>query len=104
MLPFFHIYGMTVMMNHGLRRDATVVTMPKFDLAGVPADHLASTRSTALYIAPPIAVALAKHPMVDEYDLSLRRRSSSPVRPPLDAELGKPSASAWTARCCRATG
>ena len=31
-LPFFHIYGMTVMMNQGLHRRATVITMPKFDL------------------------------------------------------------------------
>jgi acyl-CoA synthetase (AMP-forming)/AMP-acid ligase II len=27
-LPFFHIYGMTVIMNLGLRRGATIVTMP----------------------------------------------------------------------------
>ena len=32
-LPFFHIYGMTVMMNQGMHKRATVVTMPKFDLA-----------------------------------------------------------------------
>ena len=31
-LPFFHIYGMTVIMNLGLRTGATVVTMPRFDL------------------------------------------------------------------------
>src|SRR4029077_19461255 len=31
-LPFFHIYGMTVIMNQALRTGATVVTMPRFDL------------------------------------------------------------------------
>jgi acyl-CoA synthetase (AMP-forming)/AMP-acid ligase II len=31
-LPFFHIYGMQLMMNAGLRSGATVVTMPRFDL------------------------------------------------------------------------
>ena len=31
-LPFFHIYGMQVLMNAGLRAGATVVTMPRFDL------------------------------------------------------------------------
>ena len=31
-LPFFHIYGMTVIMNLGLRSGATIVTMPRFDL------------------------------------------------------------------------
>src|SRR5262249_32779360 len=28
-LPFFHIYGMQVVMNDGLRRGATLVTMPR---------------------------------------------------------------------------
>ncbi len=31
-LPFFHIYGMIVIMNMALHRGCTVVTMPKFDL------------------------------------------------------------------------
>ena len=31
-LPFFHIYGMTVIMNFALHVGATVVTMPRFDL------------------------------------------------------------------------
>ena len=32
-LPFFHIYGLVVLMNIPLYRGATVVTMPRFDLA-----------------------------------------------------------------------
>ena len=31
-LPFFHIYGMTVIMNLGLYSGATIVTMQRFDL------------------------------------------------------------------------
>ena len=31
-LPFFHIYGMVVIMNLGIYLGATVVTMPRFDL------------------------------------------------------------------------
>ncbi len=44
-LPFFHIYGLVVIMNIPLFRGATIVTMPRFELAaflarapGVP-DH-----------------------------------------------------------------
>ena len=33
-LPFFHIYGMTVLVNLALWRGATVVTMPRFELDG----------------------------------------------------------------------
>src|ERR1700682_4782812 len=31
-LPFFHIYGMTVIMNGSLFHGATIVTMPRFEL------------------------------------------------------------------------
>ena len=68
-LPFFHIYGMTVLMNSGIKRRAQVVTMPRFDL-----EQFLKINSeqgiTYVYIAPPVAVALAKHPMVENYDLS----------------------------------
>ncbi len=85
-LPFFHIYGMTVMLNQGLHKRATVVTMPKFDLPEflrVIAEH----RVQRVYIAPPVAVALAKHPIVDDYDLSCIDVIFSGAAP-LDAELG----------------
>src|SRR5690606_24251913 len=68
-LPFFHIYGMTVLLNFALRQRAALVTMPKFDLGEflrIAEEH----RTSWLFIAPPIAVALAKHPLVDEHDLS----------------------------------
>jgi acyl-CoA synthetase (AMP-forming)/AMP-acid ligase II len=86
-LPFFHIYGMTVMMNNGIKKRATVVTLPKFDLVEflrVIAEH----EVTYVYIAPPIAVALAKHPVVDQYDLSSIEIIFSGAAP-LDAELGQ---------------
>jgi acyl-CoA synthetase (AMP-forming)/AMP-acid ligase II len=86
-LPFFHIYGMTVMMNQGLHQRATVVTMPKFDLAEflrVISEH----RVSRVYIAPPVAVALAKHPIVDQYDLSCIDVIFSGAAP-LDGELGR---------------
>ena len=72
MLPFFHIYGMTVIMNQGLRAGATIVTMPRFDLEqflGLIAEH----GVTRAYVVPPIALALAKHPAVDGHDLSSLR-------------------------------
>ena len=31
-LPFFHIYGLTVILNMALSQGATIVTMPRFDL------------------------------------------------------------------------
>ena len=68
-LPFFHIYGQTVIMNQGLWQGATIVTMPRFDLEQY-LDLIAEHGVSRAYVVPPIALALAKHPAVDERDLS----------------------------------
>ncbi|MFJ6431702.1 4-coumarate--CoA ligase family protein [Streptomyces sp. NPDC091416] len=84
-LPFFHIYGLTALMNVPLRCGATVVVLPRFDLdqfLGVIQEH----RITGLYVAPPIVLALAKHPAVGDYDLSSLAYVVSAAAP-LDADL-----------------
>ena len=68
-LPFYHIYGMVVLMSGALHVGATVVTMPRFDIEqflGLIPKH----GVTLGYLVPPIVLALAKHPSVDNYDLS----------------------------------
>ena len=79
-LPFFHIYGMVVIMNLALHRGCTVVTMPKFDLEeflGLMQKH----KVTIAHLVPPIVLALAKHPVVDQYDLSSLRWVMSGAAP-----------------------
>ena len=85
-LPFFHIYGMTVLLNIALQRRATLVTMPRFDLTQF-LQLIQDQRITFVFIAPPVAVALAKHPMVDDFDLSSLRGMMSGAAP-LDEALG----------------
>jgi acyl-CoA synthetase (AMP-forming)/AMP-acid ligase II len=84
-LPFFHIYGLTALMNAPLSRGATVVVLPRFDLETFLA-AIEQHRITGLYVAPPIVLALAKHPAVDRYDLSSLKYVISAAAP-LDAEL-----------------
>lgn len=68
-LPFFHIYGMTVLMNLFLGAGGVLVTLPRFDLEMFL--RLTQThRARILLIAPPVAIALAKHPMVDQFDMA----------------------------------
>ncbi|WP_336632223.1 MULTISPECIES: AMP-binding protein [unclassified Microbacterium] len=86
-LPFFHIYGMTVLLNLALKQRAALVTMPRFDLAQF-LENIQSFRCTYLYIAPPIAVALAKHPLVDRYDTSTVHTVFSGAAP-LDGETAE---------------
>jgi acyl-CoA synthetase (AMP-forming)/AMP-acid ligase II len=84
-LPFFHIYGLTALMNAPLRQGATVVVLPRFDLETFLA-AIQNHRITGLYVAPPIVLALAKHPMVARYDLSSLKHVVSAAAP-LDASL-----------------
>ncbi|ELT94744.1 hypothetical protein CAPTEDRAFT_128974 [Capitella teleta] len=68
-LPFFHIYGQVVTLLSGLFRGATIVTLPKFDTK-LYLDSIVNHKASYLHIVPPIMLFLAKHPMVDQYDLS----------------------------------
>ncbi len=67
-LPFIHIYGMTAIMNLGLLRRATVVTLQRFEIDTF-LKVLQDWPIPVAHIVPPIAVVLAKHPGVDSYDL-----------------------------------
>jgi acyl-CoA synthetase (AMP-forming)/AMP-acid ligase II len=84
-LPFFHIYGLTVLMNHALSYGATLIVLPRFDLTEF-LTALADQKVTRAYVAPPIVLALAKHPAVDGYDLSALEVVFSGAAP-LDGEL-----------------
>lgn len=101
-LPFFHIYGMTVLMNLFLQQGARLVTMPRFDLEmflRLTATH----RATRLYIVPPVALALAKHPMVDQYDVSSVVEIFSGAAP-LGAETEKAMEARFGARAVQGYG
>jgi len=67
-LPMFHIYGLTVIMNMGLRQGATIVTLPRFDLECF-LQTLQKYEVTLAHLVPPIVLALSKHPVVDQYPL-----------------------------------
>jgi acyl-CoA synthetase (AMP-forming)/AMP-acid ligase II len=67
--PFFHAVGFAVLACRALLSGATLVTLPRFDVAGFLA-AIQDYRVTHTVVVPPIAQALAKHPAVDSYDLS----------------------------------
>ena len=90
-LPFFHIYGMQVLMNGAVSQGATCVTMPRFDLEAF-LRVLQDYRVTTAYLVPPIVLALAKHPMVDQFDLGALRLIFSGAAP-LSGELGEEASS-----------
>jgi acyl-CoA synthetase (AMP-forming)/AMP-acid ligase II len=70
-LPFPHVFG-TFMMNHALQSMARIVSLPSFNLE--PFLHMIEQhRVTVTIVTPPVALALARQPIVDRYDLSSLR-------------------------------
>lgn len=68
-LPFFHVYGMTVVMNFAVRLAATMILVPKFDrdlILKLITEH----RPSYFPGAPTMYVGLINHPDIKKYDLS----------------------------------
>ncbi len=84
-LPFFHIYGMVVVMGGALRQGACIVSLPRFDLEQV-LRVLQDHKIRMANVVPPILLAFAKHPIVANYDLSHLKYLFSGAAP-LGAEL-----------------
>ena len=68
-LPFFHIYGMVVVLSLGLYKGATNVTLPRFEMEGF-LKTMEEHAVTYAHLVPPLVLALAKHPDVDPARLS----------------------------------
>lgn len=68
-LPFFHVFGMTVVMNLSIMTGSQMIILPKFE----PGDMLKTinkTRPTMFPGAPTIYIGLLNHPDIGKYDLS----------------------------------
>ena len=84
-LPFFHIYGQTVVLNLGLAKGSTIVTMQRFDCDELM-DLMEEHGVTWLHVAPPVILQLATHTNVEGRDFSKLKLIISGAAP-LDAEL-----------------
>ncbi|KAF8208724.1 phenylacetyl-CoA ligase [Mycena galopus ATCC 62051] len=69
LLPFFHIAGLVFNLHWMLFCATTIVVVPKFNLVEM-LDSIARHRIQHLMLAPPVAIALCKSPVVKKYDLS----------------------------------
>ena len=79
-LPFFHIYGMQVLMNCLLAQQVPIVTMRRFDMDAALA-LIEKHRVTRFFAVPPIVLGLAKHPAVEQYDISCLQQVFSGAAP-----------------------
>lgn len=68
-LPFFHVYGMTTVMNLSIMYGAKMILLPKFD-AGEVLKTIQKHKPTLFPGAPTIYIGLLNHPDIEKYDLS----------------------------------
>ncbi|ORZ31780.1 hypothetical protein BCR44DRAFT_56988 [Catenaria anguillulae PL171] len=86
-LPYYHVYGLVVLCLMSMYLGCTTVLMPepRFDLVAW-LKLVQEYKVTISHLVPPIMVGLAKHPIVDKFDLSSLRRVTVGAAP-LDAEV-----------------
>jgi acyl-CoA synthetase (AMP-forming)/AMP-acid ligase II len=68
-LPFFHIYGLVVILKLTLSRGGTVVSMPRFEFREF-LTAMQKYQVTTAPLVPPIVLGMVKNPAVGEFDLS----------------------------------
>ena len=86
-LPFYHIYGLTVLMNSGLGIGATQVVMPRFD-PELTLRLIEKHRVTNLFVVPPALLVLANLPDLSRFDTSSLQFVHSGAAP-LAPEIGE---------------
>jgi 4-coumarate--CoA ligase len=67
--PFYHTFALCNVLLLAVASGATIFVMPKFD-PKLMLSHVQRFRVTFLHMAPPVAVLLAKSPMLDAFDMT----------------------------------
>lgn len=68
-IPFFHVYGMTIAMNLSVKAAAKIVLLPRFNTKDV-LDAIQKHKVTMFPGVPTMYVAINNHPEVSKYNLS----------------------------------
>jgi acyl-CoA synthetase (AMP-forming)/AMP-acid ligase II len=84
-LPFFHVAGMVCVLHAALSAGHTLVLMHHFEMESF-LRTVQNYRVELALLVPPIVIALAKHPVVESYDLSSLKLVGSGAAP-LGAEM-----------------
>ncbi len=87
-LPFFHVYGLTVDMNTGILAGATQILYPRFEVKTV-LKAIEKYKVTIFPGVPTIYIALLNSPELTKYDLTSIRRCISGAAPLPEAVMHK---------------
>lgn len=97
LLPWFHAFGCTVLIGSISTACARTVLLPKFE-EGLFLSTIENYKCNLLLMVPPLMVFLAKHPLVDSFDLDSVRTIicgaaplSADVQKAVEKRLGIPA-------------
>jgi len=79
-LPFFHVYGMTVAMNEAIYLAATIILLPRFQIDDT-LEAINAHQPTRFPGVPTMYIAIINHPRVKEYNISSIKVCSSGSAP-----------------------
>ena len=84
-LPFFHVYGMTVTMNEAIYLAATIILLPRFQVDDC-LEAINTYQPTRFPGVPTMYIAIINHPKVRDYTISSIKVCSSGSAPmPVEA-------------------
>jgi long-chain acyl-CoA synthetase len=84
-LPFFHVYGMTVTMNEAIYLAATIILLPRFQVDDC-LEAINKYQPTRFPGVPTMYIGIINHPRVKEYNISSIKVCSSGSAPlPVEA-------------------
>lgn len=85
-LPFFHVYGMTVAMNEAIELGATIIMLPRFNVDDA-LEAINLYQPTRFPGVPTMYMAIMNHPQINKYNISSIRVCSSGSAPmPVEAQ------------------
>ncbi|KAL2329245.1 hypothetical protein Fmac_022672 [Flemingia macrophylla] len=79
-LPLFHVFAMHCVMMCALRAGSSILLIRKFEIRAL-LEAIERHRVTVAMVVPPLVVALAKNPAVEDYDLGSIRMVMSGAAP-----------------------
>lgn len=90
-LPMSHIYGLTKNVHLPILEGQTIVIVPRWEIDS-SLRAIEKYKATLMLLVPPVALALAKDPAIDKYDLSSLKyllSGAAPLGPDLQRRLQK---------------
>jgi len=69
LLPFFHVFALTVVMNFGIAKAAEIIIMPRFSLVEA-LRIITKSKPTVMPGVPTLFNAIMNHPKIKNFDLS----------------------------------